>query len=42
MKTKLILETGCNHQGEMNIAHDMIIEASRLGVWGIKFQKRDR
>lgn len=41
LKTKIILEAGCNHNGEIGIATDMICEASRLGVWGIKFQKRD-
>lgn len=38
---KLILETGCNHQGNINIAKDMIATARLLGVWGVKFQKRD-
>jgi sialic acid synthase SpsE len=41
MKTKIILEFGCNHQGDFNIAKQMIDEAYKLGVWGIKFQKRD-
>lgn len=38
---KLILEFGCNHNGDFNIAKKMIDEASKLGVWGIKLQKRD-
>lgn len=38
---KFILETGCNHQGDLNIAVDMIKKAAELKVWGIKFQKRD-
>lgn len=41
MKTKLVLEAGCNHQGNMKTAHVMIEEAKRLGAFGIKFQKRD-
>ena len=41
MKTKLILEFGCNHNGEMSIACDMISKANEIGAWGIKFQKRD-
>lgn len=41
MKTKIILEFGCNHQGDLNIAVDMINQASLLGVYGVKFQKRD-
>lgn len=40
MKTKIILEFGCNHQGDYKIAEKMIDEASKLGVWGVKFQKR--
>jgi len=41
MKTKIILEFGCNHNGEFDIAIDMIDQASILGVWGVKFQKRN-
>lgn len=41
MNTKIILETGCNHQGDINIAYDLIDQALKLNVWGIKFQKRD-
>lgn len=41
MKTKIILETGCNHQGSMAIVSEMIYLAAKLGVWGLKFQKRD-
>jgi sialic acid synthase SpsE len=41
MRTRIILETGCNHQGEMQIAKEIILDAHKLGVWGIKFQKRD-
>jgi sialic acid synthase SpsE len=41
MKTRLILETGCNHQGKVENVLDMMDQAIKLGVWGIKFQKRD-
>lgn len=41
MKTKLILEIGCNHQGSMDLARKMIDTAVELGVSGVKFQKRD-
>jgi len=41
MKTKIILEVGCNHQGSFDIAKQMIIDAAELDVWGVKFQKRD-
>lgn len=37
----MILEFGCNHNGDLNIATEMIDVAAILGVWGIKFQKRD-
>lgn len=41
MNCKLILEMGCNHQGEMSIAKKLIEKAAELGVYGVKFQKRD-
>jgi len=41
MKTKIILEIGCNHQGSMNLAKQMMNEAFYMGVWAVKFQKRD-
>jgi sialic acid synthase len=41
MRTKIILEIGCNHNGSMTQAKKMIREASKLGVWAVKFQKRD-
>lgn len=41
MKTKIILELGCNHQGNTNIAKQMIDDAYRLNVYGVKIQKRD-
>jgi len=40
MKTKIILEMGCNHQGSMEIAKEMIDQAAKLNVWAVKFQKR--
>lgn len=40
MRTKILLEFGCNHQGSMEIAKEMILQAEKLGVWGVKFQKR--
>lgn len=41
MKTKIILEIGCNHNGSVTVAKQMIREAAKLGVWAVKFQKRD-
>src|SRR3989304_362753 len=41
MKTKLILELGCNHQGDIDIAQKMIDATAELGAWAVKFQKRD-
>jgi sialic acid synthase SpsE len=42
INTKILLETGCNHQGEFDIAVQMIEEAQKIeNIWGIKFQKRD-
>jgi len=41
MKTKLILELGCNHNGSMDNARKMIDQAAELGVAAVKFQKRD-
>lgn len=41
MQTRLILELGCNHQGNIDTAKKMIDDAQKLGVWGIKLQKRD-
>lgn len=39
MKTKIILEIGYNHQGDIEIAKHLIDEAKKLKVWGVKFQK---
>lgn len=41
MNTKIILELGCNHQGDMTIAKKMIENAKELGVYGVKIQKRN-
>jgi sialic acid synthase SpsE len=41
MNTKVILEFGCNHQGEIERAKRMINDACALGIWAVKFQKRD-
>jgi len=41
MTTKLIAEIGCNHMGQMDIAHEMIkIAAQFCKVDAVKFQKR--
>jgi sialic acid synthase SpsE len=40
MLTRVILELGCNHQGSVEVAKQMIDDAQRLGVWGVKIQKR--
>jgi len=41
VKTKIILELGCNHNGSMDNARRMLDDAAELEVWGVKFQKRD-
>lgn len=41
MTTRIILEIGCNHNGDPDLARRMIDNAARLGVWAVKFQKRD-
>lgn len=40
MHTRVMLELGCNHQGDLDIARRLIDEAARLGVFGVKLQKR--
>ena len=41
MIPKIIAEIGCNHMGQMDIAHEMIKVAAQFGkVDIIKFQKR--
>lgn len=39
MKTKIIAEIGYNHNGSIEIAKEMIDEASKLNLWAVKFQK---
>lgn len=39
--TKVVLELGCNHQGDVSLAHRMIEDAAKLGVYGVKIQMRD-
>lgn len=41
MQTKIILEFGCNHQGNIDYAKQMIDQAKELEVWAVKLQKRD-
>ena len=41
MKTKIILEFCANHNGSLKTAEKMLDDAAELGVWGVKFQKRD-
>lgn len=38
---RVILELGCNHNGSLATAKRMIDDAVRLGVYGVKIQKRD-
>ncbi len=37
----IVAEIGNNHQGEFDVARQMIDEAARAGVQAVKFQKRD-
>jgi sialic acid synthase SpsE len=37
----IVAEIGNNHQGDFNVARQMIDEAAAAGVQGVKFQKRD-
>jgi len=41
LRTKIIMELGCNHQGDIAIAKQMIDDAKKLGAWSVKLQKRD-
>ena len=41
MQTKIILELGCNHNGSIDLSKKIIDDAVKLGVWGVKFQKRN-
>ena len=37
---KVIAEIGCNHQGDINIAKELILQAKIAGVYAVKSQKR--
>lgn len=37
----VVAEIGNNHQGDVSIARQMVLEAARAGVGAVKFQKRD-
>lgn len=39
--TKVIAEIGINFGGNISIAKDLILQASKSGCWGVKFQFRD-
>ena len=39
MQSKIILEACYNHNGQMDIAKQMIDEAIQLNIWAVKFQK---
>jgi N-acetylneuraminate synthase len=39
-KTYIIAEIGLNHNGDLDIAHKLMIEAAKAGVNAVKFQKR--
>lgn len=39
-RVKIVAEIGCNHQGSLSIAKEMIAEAARCGCDYVKFQKR--
>lgn len=40
MRTRVMLELGCNHQGSFDMARRMIDDAKQLGAHGVKLQKR--
>ena len=40
-ETIIVAEIGCNHQGSVSIAKEMVAEAKRCGCNYVKFQKRD-
>ncbi len=41
MSIRVMLEIGCNHQGDPVLAAQMVREAAVLGVYGVKLQVRD-
>ena len=40
MNIKVVAEIGCNHQGDIDIAKQLINKAALAGVWAVKSQKR--
>ena len=38
MRTRIVAEIGCNHNGDVNIATDMLLQAHRSGATSVKFQ----
>ena len=40
-KIFIIAEIGINHNGDLDLAKKMILEAKKCGVDAVKFQKRD-
>lgn len=38
--TRIVLELGCNHQGDARLAEQMVLDAAKLGAFGVKLQKR--
>ena len=41
MSVFIISEIGINHNGDINLAKDLITESKNCGVDAVKFQKRD-
>ena len=37
----IIAEIGINFGGDINVARNLILQASRSGCWGVKFQFRN-
>lgn len=38
MKTRIVAEIGCNHNGNIDLAKQMLVEAHRCGATSVKFQ----
>ena len=41
MKTYIIAEIGINHNGDMDLAKELILKSKDSGCDAVKFQKRD-
>ena len=41
MKTYIIAEIGINHNGDIDLAKELILKAKHSGCDAVKFQKRD-